>query len=431
MPEFVPLVSPQPTVMTALSSPSPPHVSPFAPARFPELPVIAGVRLGAAAAGIRYRGRNDLLLAAFGGATTVAGSFTRSQTAAAPVLWCREVLPQGAAHALVVNAGNANAFTGRPGEAAVRQTVDGAGRLFGCPPDQVFVASTGVIGEVLPADRLVAALPLAAARLGTDGWETAARAIATTDTFPKGAGAVCEIAGRTVALAGIAKGSGMIAPDMATMLAFLFTDAAIAAPCLQALLEDAVGCSFNCISVDGDTSTNDTVLLFATGAAGHPPIADPADAALDPFRDALDKVCRGLARQVVEDGEGVTKFVTIRITGADDQAAARSIALAVANSPLVKTAIAGADANWGRIVMAVGKAGPRIDRDRLAIRIGGVLITQDGGPLAHYDEAPVAAHMQGRQIDIDIDVGVGGGEATVWTGDLTHRYIEINADYRS
>jgi glutamate N-acetyltransferase / amino-acid N-acetyltransferase len=431
MPGLFASFSLQSLVMT-FDSPSPaPHVSPFAPPAFPNLPAVGGVRLGVAASGIRYRGRDDLLLAALDAGTTVAGAFTRSQTAAAPVLWCREALAGGQAQALIVNAGNANAFTGRPGEAAVRQTVDGVGRVYGCAPERVFVASTGVIGEVLPADRLLAALPQAAARLGTDDWECAARAIATTDTFPKGAGALCEIAGRTVALAGIAKGSGMIAPDMATMLAFLFTDAAVAAPCAQALLDDAVGRSFNCISVDGDTSTNDTVLLFATGAAGHPVIDDPGDAALSPFRDALDDVCRSLARQVVEDGEGISKFVTIRVTGADSQDAARTIALAVANSPLVKTAIAGADANWGRIVMAVGKAGERIDRNRLAIRIGGVLITADGGPLAGYDEAPVAAHMQGRRIDIDIDVGVGKGEATVWTGDLTHRYIEINADYRS
>jgi glutamate N-acetyltransferase/amino-acid N-acetyltransferase len=295
----------------------------------------------------------------------------------------------------------------------------------------VFVASTGVIGEVLASERLLAALPQAAGRLGSDGWETAARAIATTDTFPKGAGESGEIGGRPVALAGIAKGSGMIAPDMATMLAFLFTDAAIAAPCLQELLENAVGRSFNCISVDGDTSTNDTVLLFATGTAGHRVLDDPADATLSSFRDALDRVCKNLARQVVEDGEGIPKFVTIRVTGAVGGGAARTIGLAIANSPLVKTAIAGADANWGRIVMAVGKARERIDPDRLAIRIGGVLITGDGGPLPGYDEAPIAAHMRGRHIEIEVDVGVGGGEATIWTGDLTQRYIEINADYRS
>ncbi|MFO1129605.1 MAG: bifunctional glutamate N-acetyltransferase/amino-acid acetyltransferase ArgJ [Rhodospirillales bacterium] len=415
------------TTDSSLASP----ISPFAPPRFPDLPPVSGLRLGVTAAGLRYRDRSDLLLAGFAEGTAVAGSFTRSQTAAAPVLWCREALAAGKAAALIVNAGNANAFTGRPGEVAVGATVDGVAGLFGCAREQVFVASTGVIGEVLPADRLLAALPKAAARLGGDGWETAARAIATTDTFPKGAGATCEIAGRPVALAGIAKGSGMIAPDMATMLAFVFTDAAIASPCLQWLLADAVARSFNSITVDGDTSTNDTVLLFATGGAGHPPVDDPDDVALGSFREALDRVCQDLARQIVEDGEGISKFVTVRVTGAEGSAAARTIALAIANSPLVKTAIAGADANWGRIVMAVGKAGERIDRDRLAIRIGGVLITADGGPLAGYDEVPVAAHMRGRRIEIGVDVGVGHGEATIWTGDLTHRYIEINADYRS
>ncbi|MFO1153110.1 MAG: bifunctional glutamate N-acetyltransferase/amino-acid acetyltransferase ArgJ [Rhodospirillales bacterium] len=417
--------------MPSESASSAPHVSPFAPSSFPDLPVVAGVRLGVAASGIRYRGRDDLLLAAFPAETSVAGVFTRSQTAAAPVRWCRRALGGGTATALIVNAGNANAFTGRPGEAAAHRTADGVAGLFGCLPERVFVASTGVIGEALPTDRLLAALPQAAQRLGSDGWETAARAIATTDTFAKGAGEVCEIDGTPVAIAGICKGSGMIAPDMATMLAFVFTDAAIAAPCLQSLLEDAAGRSFNCISVDGDTSTNDTVLLFATGAAGHRPITDPGDGALSAFRLALDRVCQSLARQVVEDGEGVTKFVTIRVTGAIGGGAARTIALAIANSPLVKTAVAGSDANWGRIVMAVGKAGERIDPDRLAIRIGGVLITGDGGPLPGYDEGPVADHMRGRRIEIEVDVGVGGGTATVWTGDLTHRYIEINADYRS
>jgi glutamate N-acetyltransferase/amino-acid N-acetyltransferase len=413
------------------ASPETSHRSPFAPDRFPSLPAVAGVRLGVAAAGIRYQGRTDLLLAALDPATAVAGVFTRSRTAAAPVRWCRDALAAGTAGALIVNAGNANAFTGQPGEAAVAMTAAGVGECLGLAASQVFVASTGVIGEVLPAERLLAALPAARARLGQDGWEAAAQAIATTDTFPKGAGATTGILGRPVAIAGIAKGSGMIAPDMATMLAFVFTDAVLPAPVLQALVEAAAGRSFNCITVDGDTSTNDTLLVFATGKAGHPGLDDPADPALAPFATALDAVCRDLARQIVGDGEGVQKRVTVTVTGAEDAAAARRIALSIANSPLVKTAIAGADANWGRIVMAVGKAGERIDPDRLAIRIGGVPITGAGGPLAGYDEAPVAAHMQGRDIAIAVDVGVGGGEATVWTGDLTHRYIEINADYRS
>ena len=405
--------------------------SPFAPAAFPTLPAVGGLRMAAVAAGIRYRGRDDLLLVELTEGTAAAGVFTRSQTAASPVLWCRKALASGRARGLVVNAGNANAFTGRDGDAASAQTAAAAAALLGCPADQVFVSSTGVIGEPLPMAPLLAGLPVAAAAAGSASWERAARAIATTDTFPKGAGATCQIDGVDVAIGGIAKGAGMIAPDMATMLVYLFTDAAIAPEALQALLTEGANRSFNCITVDSDTSTNDTVLLFATGAAGHPPVADPADPRIAGFRVALDAVMLDLAHQVVKDGEGISKFITITVTGANDDRAARSIALTIANSPLVKTAIAGEDANWGRIVMAVGKAGERIDRDRLAIAIGGIPVALHGAPVAGYDETPVAAHMKGLEVGIAVDVGVGEGRATVWTCDLTHGYIDINASYRS
>jgi glutamate N-acetyltransferase/amino-acid N-acetyltransferase len=416
----------QPETEVSMTAPSP-----FAPDRFPDLPAVAGVRLAVTAAGIRYRGRPEMLLVDLAAGSSVAGVFTRSQTAAAPVLWCRSALEGGAARGLLVNAGNANAFTGRQGEADVAASAAAAAAVLDCTPRQVFVSSTGVIGVPLPMPMLTGALPALQQRLGLDGWEQAAAAIATTDTFRKGAGATTTVDGRAVHIVGIAKGAGMIAPDMATMLAFIFTDAAIAPPALQALLNAAVAGTFNCITIDGDTSTNDTLLLFATGAAGGPVISDAADVRLADFAAALETVCRDLAQQIVKDGEGATKFVTISVSGASDGGAARHIALTVANSPLVKTAIAGEDANWGRIVMAVGRAGERIDRDHLAISIGGVLVTRDGGVVAGYDEAPVAAHMRGREIAIAIDVGVGQGEATVWTCDLGHGYIDVNASYRS
>ncbi|MEE8274370.1 MAG: bifunctional glutamate N-acetyltransferase/amino-acid acetyltransferase ArgJ, partial [Alphaproteobacteria bacterium] len=325
-----------------------------------------------------------------------------------------------------------NAFTGPAGTAAVETTAGEAARLMDCAAEEVFVASTGVIGEPLPTERIVAALPDLAGALAPGDWEAAARAIMTTDTYPKGAAARVAIDGVPVAVAGIAKGSGMIAPDMATMLAFLFTDAALPAGVLEDLLGAAVDRSFHCITVDGDTSTSDTVLLFATGAGeGH---AEPAAAdapRLEGLRAALESVCLDLAQQVVRDGEGAQKFVAIAVSGAATDAAARRIGLAIANSPLVKTAIAGSDANWGRIVMAVGKAGEAIDPERLTIGVGGVRITEAGGRADGYDEAPVAAHMAGRDIEIAVDVGVGEGSATVWTCDLTHGYIDINADYRS
>jgi glutamate N-acetyltransferase/amino-acid N-acetyltransferase len=405
--------------------------SPLAPKRFPNLPPVAGVSLAAAAFGLRYRGRNDLMLAELAPGTAVAGVFTRSLTAAAPVDWCRKALTGGKARAIVVNAGNANAFTGRAGMAAVRETVKSAAGLIGCPQNQVFVSSTGVIGEELGAGAITRALPKLYKRLGPDNWRDAADAILTTDTFPKGAAGTAVIDGAPVTICGIAKGSGMIAPDMATMLAYVFTDAAIAQPALQKLLVGANARSFNVITVDGDTSTSDTVLLCATGRAKHQPIASATGRRLGDFRRALEQVMVDLAQQIVRDGEGAQKFIAITVTGAASSPAARKIALTIANSPLVKTAIAGEDANWGRIVMAVGRSGQKADRDRLAISIGGVAITAAGKIAPGYIEAPVAAHLKGREVEIAVDVGIGRGRATVWTCDLTHGYIDINASYRS
>ncbi len=396
------------------------------------MPAVAGVRFAATACGIKPGVASDLLLVDLVPGTTVAGVLTRSLTASPPVHWCRRALAGGRARGLVVNSGNANAFTGPAGTAAVETTAAEAARLMGCAAEEVFVASTGVIGEPLPTERIVAALPGLAGALAPGDWEAAARAIMTTDTYPKGAAARAAIDGLPVAVAGIAKGSGMIAPDMATMLAFLFTDAALPAGVLEDLLGAAVDRSFHCITVDGDTSTSDTVLLFATGAGeGHAEPAAADDPRLEGLRAALESVCLDLAQQVVRDGEGAQKFVAIAVSGAATDAAARRIGLAVANSPLVKTAIAGSDANWGRIVMAVGKAGEAIDPERLTIGVGGVRITEAGGRADGYDEAPVAVHMAGRDIEIAVDVGVGEGSATVWTCDLTHGYIDINADYRT
>ena len=406
-------------------------VSPLAPAGFPELPAVTGVRLGTAACGVRYRDRTDLMLAVLTPGSAVAGVFTRSLAPGAPVDWCRQCLPRGTARAIVVNSGNANVFTGHAGREAVRATAQGAAALVGCAPDDVYVASTGVIGEALPADKIVAALPEALSVADARHWRQAVEAIMTTDTFAKAATASATIDGTTVTINGICKGSGMVAPDMATMLAFVFTDAAIAAPVLQPLLASANERSFNCITVDGDTSTSDTVLLVATGQAPHAPAVDARDPRLKPFRRALDGVMTDLAQQVVRDGEGAAKFVTIHVVGAASRQAARRIGLAIGNSPLVKTAIAAGDANWGRIVMAVGKAGEKADRDRLAISIGGVRIAEAGGAVVGYDEAPVARHMAGREIEIQVDLGIGTGKATVWTCDLTHRYIDINGSYRS
>ena len=406
-------------------------ISPLAPAGFPALPPIAGVRLAACAAHIRYAGRDDLMLAELAPGSTIAGVLTQSLTAGAPGLWCRECLAGGAVRAIVVNSGNANVFTGRAGKEAVEATAAAAARLLACAQHEVFVSSTGVIGEKLPADKLVAALPRAAARLSAEAWEPAARAIMTTDTFPKGAAATAEIDGVAVQINGFAKGSGMIAPDMATMLAYVFTDAALPREVLQPLLAAAADRSFNSITVDGDTSTSDTLLLCATGQVRHRAVTSAADPRLAGFRAALDRLTVDLAQQVVRDGEGAQKFVTIEVSGAESAAAARRIGLTIGNSPLVKTALAAGDANWGRIVMAVGRAGEKADRDLLSIAVGGIAIVARGEPVPGYDEAPVAAHMKGRALAIAVDLGIGSGRATVWTCDLTHGYIDINGNYRS
>jgi glutamate N-acetyltransferase/amino-acid N-acetyltransferase len=387
---------------------------------------LSGVTLAATAAGIRYKGRTDLVLVGLAPGTSVAGVFTRNRCPGAPVDWCRAALAGGQARGLVVNAGNANVFTGAAGRQACLATAAAAAALIGCAPTEVFLASTGVIGEQLPVERITAALPALHAALSPAAWEDAARGIMTTDTFPKTSTRSAELGGRMVRVIGIAKGSGMIAPDMATMLCFVFTDAALPAARLQALLAAGTDRSFNRTTVDSDTSTSDTVLLFATGQARNDPAADIAAIA-----EALDAVLLDLALQVVRDGEGAKKFIRIDVTGAVDDGSARRVALAVANSPLVKTAVAGEDANWGRIVMAVGKAGEPADRDRLSVAVGGVWMAREGTVVPGYDEAPVVAHMRGRDIHIEIDLGLGTGADTAWTCDLTHGYIDINGSYRS
>lgn len=405
-------------------------VSPLA-VPLPAVPPIAGVTLGVAAAGIRYKGRNDLTLMQFAPGTTVAGVFTRNKCPGAPVDWCRTALKGGKARALVVNAGNANVFTGKPGRDAVQATADAAAALVGCKPREVFLASTGVIGETLPHEKLTAALPALHGQLSADGWEGAARGIMTTDTFPKACVRTALIGDTEVTIAGIAKGSGMVAPDMATMLCFIATDAKIPAAALQAILKKGVDASFNRTTVDSDTSTSDTVLLFATGQAKHPRVPAEGGPVLKAFARALHELLLDLALQVVRDGEGAQKLVRIDVTGATTARSAQKIAMAIANSPLVKTAIAGEDANWGRIVMAVGKAGEPADRDRLSVAVGGTWMAREGGVVPGYDEAPVVAHMKGREIEIAVDLGLGRGKGTAWTCDLTHGYIDINGSYRS
>ena len=407
-----------------------PPVSPLV-VQLPELPPVAGVRLGASAAGIRYQGRDDLVMLELAAGTTVAGVFTSSKCPGAPVDWCPAALGGGKARAVVVNAGNANVFTGRAGRDACIATAAAAADLVGCPAKQVFVASTGVIGEVLPDENLVSALPSLHASLRDEAWEAAARGIMTTDTFPKAATRTARIGDAEVRISGIAKGSGMIAPDMATMLCFICTDAKLSSAAMQALLKKGVDASFNCTTVDSDTSTSDTVLLFATGQAKHPRVPADGGAVLGEFATALNAVLLDLALQVVRDGEGAQKLVRIEVTGAATARSAKRIGMAVANSPLVKTAIAGEDANWGRIVMAVGKAGEPADRDKLSVAVGGVWMARDGGVVPGYDEKPVVQHMKGREVEISIELGLGRGKSTVWTCDLTHGYIDINGSYRS
>ncbi|MEZ5812256.1 MAG: bifunctional glutamate N-acetyltransferase/amino-acid acetyltransferase ArgJ [Rhizobiaceae bacterium] len=408
--------------------------SPLAPATIVDVPEIAGVRLATTAAGIKYAGRRDLMVMLFDSGTTVAGVFTRSKCPSAPVDLCRRHLAGGSARLLVVNAGNANAFTGAKGAETTRLTAHAGAAAADCRPEEVFAASTGVIGEPLDAGRITARLPDMVAEAGADGWNEAALAIMTTDTFPKLATATAEIGGVRVTVNGIAKGAGMIAPDMATMLSFIATDAPIAAPVLQRMLGKEVETTFNAITVDSDTSTSDTLLAFATGAAearGAPRITDPADARLASFREALAGLLKDLALQVVCDGEGARKLVEVTVSGAETDAAARRIALSIANSPLVKTAVAGEDANWGRVVMAVGKAGEKADRDRLSIWFGEHRLAHAGERDPAYDEETTSRYMKNDRIAIRADVGIGNGAATVWTCDLTKEYVAINGDYRS
>ena len=404
-------------------------VSPLA-LPFPEIPRIAGATPRIARAHYKDWDRCDLTYVEFADGTSVAGVFTRNVCCSSEVEMGREQVRLGRARALVVNAGNANAFTGYRGREAVEQIMAQVAQHLGCEPSDVFVSSTGVIGVPLPKDKAQAGVA-AVLDAAECSWKEAAATIGTTDTFSKGALATAIVDGRTVTVAGIVKGSGMIAPDMATMLGYIVTDAAVAPAFLQQLLSAASRDTFNCITVDSDTSTSDTVLAFATGQAGNAPLASFDDAGADAFAAALHDVCRQLAQLVVRDGEGAQKFIEVRVTGAASDDSARRIGLAVGNSPLVKTAIAGGDANWGRVVMAVGKAGEPADRDRLSIGFGGTWAAREGQPLADYDETPVAEHLKGREIQIEVDLDLGEGRATVWTCDLTHGYIAINADYRS
>ena len=400
--------------------------SPLAPEALPQMPALAGVRMVTAQAGIKYAGRKDLLLMVFDEGTVSAGVFTKSLAPSAPVDWCRAQLPKHTARALLVNSGNANAFTGHKGAVSVQACADALVETLGIVPHEIYLASTGVIGEPLPHEKIITVLPAIPKGLIGDGWHDAAAAIMTTDTFPKAATRTVKLSNGTITINGIAKGSGMIAPDMATMLAFVVTDANIEARMLQEMLQQSCSKSFNSITVDGDTSTSDTLMLFATGKAA---VLAKGDDVL--FQEALTDLMVELAKLVAMDGEGAQKLITVKVTGAVSDESAKRIALSIANSPLIKTAIAGEDANWGRVVMAVGKSGERVERDLLSVSIGGVMIASKGERVAHYDEAPVIAHMKTRDIHIEADIGLGSGNWTVWTCDLTHGYISINADYRS
>ena len=408
-----------------MAKPAP--TSPLAPAAFPDLPLIEGVTFSAAAAGVKYRGRDDVMLAVLRPGTSVAGVFTRSSTRSAPVLDCQAKLggAGSAGAAFLVNSGNANAFTGRHGTESVRAITQAVSAATSIPDTRIFTASTGVIGEPLAHERITNILDDLSAAQDPTRIKDAAKAIMTTDTFPKGSAAQVEIDGVSVSIAGIAKGSGMIAPDMATMLVYIFTDAKIDQSALQSMVSTLNEVTFNCITVDSDTSTSDSLLVAATGASGVDVSKSKS------FELALHKVMQDLAHQVVRDGEGATKFVEIKVTGASTDADAKTHALSVANSPLVKTAIAGEDANWGRVVMAIGKSGAAADRDKLSIRFGDVLVAENGWVSPGYSEDDAAAHMKGQNLSISVDVGLGMGAATVWTCDLSHGYITINADYRS
>ncbi|MDE2065838.1 MAG: bifunctional glutamate N-acetyltransferase/amino-acid acetyltransferase ArgJ [Bradyrhizobium sp.] len=411
-------------------------VSPLAPTEVPEMPAIAGVKLATAAAGIRYKGRSDVLLAVLDKGTTVAGVFTRSKCPSAPVEWCRAKLGRGTpvARALVVNSGNANAFTGKTGRQSTALTASIAAKAVGCTPNEVYLASTGVIGEPLDATKFDGVLGTLAGQVATGEWMGAARAIMTTDTFPKLATATVKLGKASVTINGMAKGAGMIAPDMATMLSFIFTDAPITAGALQSLLKSGVEDTFNAVTIDGDTSTSDTLLAFATGAAaahGAPKISRAGDPRLKAFTKAFRVVLADLAEQVARDGEGARKLVEIIVEGATTKASARRIAMSVANSPLVKTAIAGEDANWGRVVMAVGKAGEPANRDKLSISFNGIRVAKSGARDPSYDETEVSNAMKSPKIQIKIALGLGKGRDRVLTCDLTKEYVAINGDYRS
>jgi glutamate N-acetyltransferase/amino-acid N-acetyltransferase len=407
------------------------EISPLAPKSFPQMPFVNGVRMATAKTKTKYKGRSDLLLIDLVSGTSVAGVLTKSTAPGHPVIWCRDKLQKGKARGLVVNAGNANVFNGKSGMQAVEAIAKSVGTLLHCAKNEVYVASTGVIGERLDPTKIVEKIATLKDDLQNQNWKDAAIAITTTDTFPKGSHRVVKVGKTSVNIVGIAKGSGMIAPDMATMLGFIFTDAQIPAQILQKLLTRNVKSTFNSITVDGDTSTSDTLLLFATGVAEHSVPSNDHDPILKEFEIGLNEVMLDLAKQIVRDGEGAQKLIKINVSGASSSTSARRIGLSIANSPLVKTAIAGEDANWGRVVMAVGKSGEKADRDKLGVWFGGIKIAENGGVVDNYDERPVAKHMQGHEVIIDVDVGVGRGTATVWTCDLTHGYININADYRS
>ena len=413
-----------------MAAPAP--LSPLAPKKYPSLPPIAGVRFATIAAGVRYQDRTDVMMALFEKPAAVAGVFTRSKCPSAPVDWCREQLKNGKARALIVNSGNANAFTGHAGIDAVQVVADAAAKTIGASPSEIFMASTGVIGEPLEGMKIVRVLPDLAKQAREDRLMDAAKAIMTTDTYPKVATAFAQIGDSIVTINGVAKGAGMIAPDMATLLAYVFTDASIASGALQTMLSKSVERSFNSITVDSDTSTSDTLMVFATGAAKTAPrIEDASDPLAAPFRRALEKLLRNLAHQVVRDGEGARKFVEVNVEGAATRKAAKRIAMSIANSPLVKTAVAGEDANWGRVVMAVGKAGEKAERDKLDIWFGKIRVAHQGLRDPNYNEAETSAYMKKDSIVITADLGIGRGRATVWTCDLTKEYVAINGDYRS
>jgi len=407
-------------------------ISPLAPAKFPSLPPLAGVRLATGEAGVRYKGRTDVLLVTLASGTQAAGVFTKSKTSSAPVDWCRTNLKGGTARALVVNSGNANALTGKAGMEGAQAVARSAAATLGCKAGEVMLASTGVIGEPLPTERITKILGRLAEEGSASAWRAAAEAIMTTDTYPKMATAQANIDGKRVTINGIAKGSGMIAPDMATMLSFVFTDANLPANVLQELLSEGVKPSFNAITVDSDTSTSDTLILFATGkGAQHGAITKANDKKLTDFKAKLDAVLLDLALQVVKDGEGAQKLIRVDVSGAENDAAANKIGMSIANSPLVKTAIAGADANWGRVVMAVGKSGEKADRDKLKIAFGEQVVAEKGERAAKYNEAAATKAVSGREVHVAVDLGIGKGHARVWTCDLTHGYIDINGSYRS